>query len=173
VYFCPERHGTYFGGFYMKDYPAMGNPGYFIPTSLTGESGRAFLELLRPEQRRLIEALPGIQRPNLDEIVRLRTLICKELRKCISGQTPDSTMVMNWVGQYGAQDGALSFAYATAFASITRSVDEAQLSALRKLRNQDVLPSGAYIYSDPVPLTDDMDCSFLFIRSTTPGKRPF
>jgi len=30
VYFCPERHGTYFGGFFMKDYPAMNNPGYFI-----------------------------------------------------------------------------------------------------------------------------------------------
>ncbi len=23
-YFCPERHGTYFGGFFMKDYFAMG-----------------------------------------------------------------------------------------------------------------------------------------------------
>jgi hypothetical protein len=24
TYFCPERHGTYFGGFYLKDLPAMG-----------------------------------------------------------------------------------------------------------------------------------------------------
>jgi len=24
VYFCPERHATYFGSFYMKDIPAMG-----------------------------------------------------------------------------------------------------------------------------------------------------
>jgi hypothetical protein len=39
VYFCPERHGTYFGGFYMKDYPAMGKKDYFIPTALTGDSG--------------------------------------------------------------------------------------------------------------------------------------
>ena len=23
VYFCPERHGTYFGSFYLKDTPVM------------------------------------------------------------------------------------------------------------------------------------------------------
>lgn len=28
TYFCPERHGTYFGGFYMKDMPAMGKRDY-------------------------------------------------------------------------------------------------------------------------------------------------
>jgi hypothetical protein len=25
VYFCPERHGTYFGSFYIKDAPAIGD----------------------------------------------------------------------------------------------------------------------------------------------------
>ena len=35
VYFCPERQGTYFGSFYMKDAPAMGNPGYTIPSNTT------------------------------------------------------------------------------------------------------------------------------------------
>ena len=25
VYFCPERHGTYYGSFYMKDAPAVGH----------------------------------------------------------------------------------------------------------------------------------------------------
>jgi len=35
IYFCPERHGTYFGGFYLKDFPAMGNHNYSISTSLT------------------------------------------------------------------------------------------------------------------------------------------
>ena len=43
VYFCPERHATYFGSFYMKDIPAMGNPNFSISTSLTGDSGEAFL----------------------------------------------------------------------------------------------------------------------------------
>jgi Spy/CpxP family protein refolding chaperone len=39
VYFCPERHATYFGSFYMKDIPAMGNANFSISTSLTGDSG--------------------------------------------------------------------------------------------------------------------------------------
>ncbi len=33
TYFCPERHGTYFSDFYLKDYPAMGNHGYKISTN--------------------------------------------------------------------------------------------------------------------------------------------
>jgi hypothetical protein len=41
VYFCPERHATYFGSFYMKDIPAMGNPNHSISTSLTGDRERA------------------------------------------------------------------------------------------------------------------------------------
>lgn len=32
VYFCPERHGTYFGSFYLKDIRAMSDPTYAIPT---------------------------------------------------------------------------------------------------------------------------------------------
>ena len=51
VYFCPERHGTYFGGFYMKDMPAMGRRDFDISTTVTGDSGQAFLETLPPEQR--------------------------------------------------------------------------------------------------------------------------
>jgi hypothetical protein len=46
TYFCPERHGTYFGGFYMKDMPAMGKKDYDIGTSVTGDQGRAFLGAL-------------------------------------------------------------------------------------------------------------------------------
>lgn len=173
VYFCPERHGTYFGGFYMKDYPAMGNPGYFIPTSLTGESGREFLNLLRPEQRQLIEALPGIQRKNLEEIVRLRTSVCTELRMFLTGGTADRKRITDQVVQYGEQDGELSFAYITAFAGVARTLDEMQLAALRKLRNQDVLPQGAYLYSDPVPLPAELDCSFLFSPNPSQKTKAF
>lgn len=54
VYFCPERHGTYFGGFYLKDYPAMGNPDYFISKSLTGDKGEDFITTLTPEQAKLL-----------------------------------------------------------------------------------------------------------------------
>lgn len=47
IYFCPERHGTYFGGFFMKDYPAMNNPDYFISTSVTGDKGKEFFEYFK------------------------------------------------------------------------------------------------------------------------------
>ena len=46
TYFCPERHGTYFGSFYMKDMPAMNKRNYDISTSVTGDSGESFLNLL-------------------------------------------------------------------------------------------------------------------------------
>ena len=40
VYFCPERHATYFGSFYMKDIPAMGNAN---PTSrIRPRCGKSF-----------------------------------------------------------------------------------------------------------------------------------
>jgi hypothetical protein len=30
MYFCSERQGTYFGSFFLKDGPVMGNPDYTI-----------------------------------------------------------------------------------------------------------------------------------------------
>ena len=41
VYFCPERQGTYYGGFYMKDAPAIGHEGYSIDEQLTATAGAA------------------------------------------------------------------------------------------------------------------------------------
>jgi hypothetical protein len=49
VYFAPERQGTYFGSFYMKDAPAMGNSDYIIDEALTGDMGQYTLELLDSE----------------------------------------------------------------------------------------------------------------------------
>ena len=49
VYFCPERHGTYFGSFYLKDIYAMSDPTYAIPTNMTGDMGEAMLQKLDTE----------------------------------------------------------------------------------------------------------------------------
>ena len=57
TYFCPERHGMYFGGFGMKTAPAMGKQNYSIRTSLTGDSGQAFLAALTDAQRKQISDL--------------------------------------------------------------------------------------------------------------------
>ena len=79
VYFCPERHGTYFGGFYMKDMPAMGKRDYDISLSRTGDGGSDFLDTLTAEQRAWVD----------------RTLASLSLREQV-GQ-----MVMVWVlGDY-------------------------------------------------------------------------
>ena len=40
VYFCPERQGTYFGSFFMKDIKAMNNPSYTIDSNMTADMGR-------------------------------------------------------------------------------------------------------------------------------------
>jgi hypothetical protein len=65
TYFCPERHGTYFGGFFMKDMPAMDKRDFDISTSVTGESGKEFLNTLTVEQRQNITAIPDPQRKAL------------------------------------------------------------------------------------------------------------
>lgn len=162
VYFCPERHGTYFGGFYLKDYPAMGNKGYSIPTSLTGDAGKSFLDLLTSEQRNKIEELPQMQRKNLENIVKLREQVSVSLRGFQQGEKPSKTQMMEWMMKYGEQDGEISFYYAAAFAYINNSLTEEQKKKLKELRGLEVYPQGIYIYSDPEPLPDDIDCKFLF-----------
>ena len=59
VYFCPERHGTYFGSFYLKDIFAMSDPTYAIPTNLTGDMGEAMLQKLNTDQAQLITGSGG------------------------------------------------------------------------------------------------------------------
>ncbi len=165
TYFCPERHGTYFGGFYMKDMPAMGKRDFDISTSVTGDSGKEFLNILTEDQRKNITAIPDLQRKDLQEIIGVRESISKELRKFLSGGQADKTTVLALGRHYGELDGEMSYYYATAFAKANRTLTADQRKALVKLRNLDGYTSApAYIYSDPVtgppnlPATD----SFFF-----------
>jgi hypothetical protein len=162
VYFCPERHATYFGGFYMKDYPAMGNPDYFIPTALTGDRGEGFLALLTPAQEKSLTALEGPVSSILAEVIDVRRSISRQLRGSLAGGTVDSGAVLALSRRYGELDGRLSYLLAEAFASIGRTLTPAQQSAMVKLRNQDVFPKGVYRYSDPIPEPSEPDTSFLF-----------
>ncbi len=151
TYFCPERHGTYFGGFYMKDMPAMGKRDFDISTSRTGDSGRDFLELLTPEQRLTITEIPDLQRAKLNRIVQVRREISTELRKFLSGGKADHEKVIALGREYGELDGDLSWTYATAFANVNRSLTPQQREAMEKLRNLEGYTSApAYVYSDPV-----------------------
>jgi len=94
TYFCPERHGMYFGGFGMKTAPAMGKQDYSISTSLTGDSGQAFLATLDDKQRKLITDIPDLQRKDLNEIVKTRRAIATELRHFQTGDSADKDKVL-------------------------------------------------------------------------------
>lgn len=161
VYFCPERHGTYFGGFYMKDYPAMNNPDYFISTAITGDSGKGFLEILNSEQRALIEGIIPAQKEMLAEVVQIRTAVSTELRKAMTGGTIDKARVYSLIERYGELDGEMSALYATRFAQVNKTLTDTQMASLIKLRNLTVVPQGGYRFSTPVsypslPSTDYM-----------------
>jgi len=153
TYFCPERHGTYFGGFYMKDMPAMGKRDYDISTSITGDSGRDFLEkVLTEEQRRHITSIPALQRNALMETIHVRREMSLELRKLLKGQVPDQKKVLALGRRYGELDGEMSWYYTTAFAKVNRTLSGEQRKALMKLRNLDGYKSAPYyIYSRPGP----------------------
>ena len=151
TYFCPERHGTYFGGFYMKDMPAMGKKDYDISTSVTGDSGKAFLEILTAEQRAGITAIPDLQRKDLKDVVDVRRAISTELRKFLSGGQADKEKILSLGRRYGELDGEMSYHYTMAFSRAAKGLSQAQRDALLKLRNLDGYTSApAYIYSDPV-----------------------
>jgi hypothetical protein len=151
TYFCPERHGTYFGGFYMKDMPAMGKRDYDISTSVTGDSGKEFLNILTEEQRKNITAIPDLQRKALREVIDVRRAIATELRKFLKGEQAGKEKVLTLGRRYGELDGEMSYYYATAFAKVNRALTKEQRKALIKLRGLDGYTSApAYIYSEPV-----------------------
>jgi Spy/CpxP family protein refolding chaperone len=165
TYFCPERHGTYFGGFYMKDMPAMGKRDYDISTSVTGDSGKAFLDdVLTEQQRVLITSIADKQRAALTEIIAVRKNISQELRKFLDGKTLDKTKVLALGRRYGELDGEMSWYYATAFAKINRTLTAQQRAALMKLRNLEGYKSAPYyIYSSPAkdqPVLNNVEALF-------------
>ena len=151
TYFCPERHGTYFGGFYMKDMPAMGKRDYDISTSVTGDSGKEFLGVLTVSQRNNITAIPDMQRKALREAINIRRAISAELRKFLKGGQADKEKVLALGHRYGELDGEMSYYYATAFAKVNRTLTTEQRRSLMKLRGLEGYTSApAYIYSTPV-----------------------
>jgi hypothetical protein len=162
VYFCPERHGTYFGGFFMKDYPAMGNHDYTISTSLTGDKGRDFIATLTSEQAEWLNQMMKGQEPLLKEIVKVRTNISAELRKALKNEIPDKERVYTLIERYGELDGEMSFNYASCFAKINKSLTPKQREQLVAIRDLKVVPKGTYQFSDPIDIPSDLNCDFLF-----------
>jgi hypothetical protein len=163
VYFCPEGHGTYFGSFYMKDMPAMGNPDYSISTSITGDRGEQFLTALSDQQQALIVGLVDLQRADLNEIVSTRRAIAVQLRRFLTEESTDRDRVVSLARRYGELDGDVSYLYATAFSSVYKSLTSQQKTELMKLRNLTADEcKGAFLYSQPVPMPAIPNTDFLF-----------
>lgn len=162
TYFCPERHGTYFGGFFMKDYPAMNNPQYFISTSVTGDKGKAFLDILNIEQRKLIESIIVEQKEDIRKIADIREEVSKELRKAQSGDVVNKAKVYELIGQYGYLDGKISALYAQRFSQVNATLSSEQKKELYRLRDLDVVPKGAYLFSSEVVMPVLPNIDFMF-----------
>ena len=171
VYFCPERHATYFGSFYMKDIPAMGNANFSISTSLTGDSGEAFLTALNESQRGLVTGLVDLQRKDLQEIVTVRRAISVELRRFMKEEAVDKDKVLALAKRYGELDGEISYWYAMRFAAVGKTLAADQKRALLKLRNLDskYTCKGAYLYSQPIAMPDIQNTDSLFGASAQPA----
>ncbi len=175
VYFCPERHGTYYGGFYIKDAPAVGHEGYGIDEQLTATAGRALSDAsagyVTSAQATLMSSLVDAQRGNLyasttANIVDIRTAIATLLRSLLDPATDATAVrarVLDLSALYGELDGANNHAYATVFARVNASLtseQRVQLAALRKSIMSGTYADGttfdfsaastSYLYSEPI-----------------------
>ncbi len=170
VYFCPERQGTYFGSFYMKDAPAVGNPDYTIDSNLTANMGNAFLAALTTTQAQLVTSLVDLQKPSLYAIVERRRDIATQLRKFIAGEAASNATVLSLSTTYGELDGEIVYYLATNFAKVNQTLSAAQRTQLVALRFQvlgTLAPTGAYLYAEPISIPTIANTDFLFSSTTT------
>jgi hypothetical protein len=159
VYFCPERHGTYFGGFYIKDAPAVGHEGYAIDEQLTATAGTALSDsskgYVTGTQATLMSSLVETQRANLyasstSNIVKVRTEIATLLRSLLQGTAAAQSVksqVLALSAIYGDLDGENNHAYASVFAQVYASLSADQKTRLAALRKS--IMSGTYADGTP------------------------
>lgn len=164
VYFCPERHATYFGSFYLKDAQAMLNKSYLISTTITGDAGALTLANMTLAGQSILKNIINAQSAALQEIVNIRRNISTELRKLLIGQTIDEDFIKEKSKEYGKLDAYITYLYANAFKSI--SLTTTQKEYLTKLRNV-VCPLTAslpFLFSTPIILDPNTlpNSDFLF-----------
>lgn len=154
TYFCPERQGTYFGGFYLKDLPAMGNPNYSINEQLTATAGEDFLNVLNTTQKKLMTDLVPLEKTALLAVVEDRKSISTELRKFLTLNVPQRTTVLSLCTNYGIHDGEIVYLLAKNFAEVYRSLSQDQKDRMRTIVNNlgYMDPAGAFLYSQPIAM---------------------
>lgn len=153
TYFCPERQGTYFGSFYLKDWPAMGNANFTINEQLTASAGKNFLSILG-SQAATVSGLVDVQRKAVLEIVDRRKDISTMLRRFQVGQSVDSAAVIALSERYGALDGMVAYWYTTRFTTAARALTTAQQAQVLALASQlsYTAPKGGFLYSQPIAM---------------------
>lgn len=163
VYFCPERQGTYYGSFYIKDAPAIGHEGYSIDEQLTATAGAALSDsskgYVTQEQAALMSSLVATQRDNLyasptSNIVKMRTEIATLLRSLMTATgstTAIEAQVLELSGTYGELDGENNHAYANVFAQVYQTLTDSQKTKLANLRKS--IMSGTYADGTPFDFT--------------------
>jgi hypothetical protein len=164
VYFCPERQGTYFGSFYLKDWPAMGNPNFTINEQLTASAGQDFLNILSGAQSNQITGIVDSQKESLFALVDVRESVSIELRKFLSQGTADSSVIISLSKDYGRYDGEIIYQYATQFSQVYHSLSGDQITALEALADSlgYLDPQGAFVYSEPIAMPEIENTDFLF-----------
>jgi hypothetical protein len=165
TYINPERQGTYFGAFYLKDAPAVGNPGYTIPSNLTADMGQAFIQMLTPEQSALLEEIVTSEYPHLIAIVDTRTAISTELRCALNNEAIASEKVLQLMETYGREDGALVYYFARNFALINATLTAEQKNQLMDMRYAmlgDRVPAQPFLYSKEIDMPEIPNTDFLF-----------
>ncbi len=186
TYFCPERHGTYFGSFYMKDIPPIqSSEAVTIDSNLTADMGQAFLDALNDTQAELVTNLVDIQRTDLNSIVSIRQDIAEKLRLFMDGTSVDEDEVLTMIRQYGEYEGEMMYHYASNFAAVGNSLTDAQKAAVMSLRTDyyEKFPdyqadssaydcSGAWLYAsklDEMPEIENTDFLFASDSVVTEG----
>ncbi len=174
TYFCPERHGTYFGSFYMKDIPAMmATDPYSIDPNLTADYGNHLLNTLTVDQRADIEGIYDQQLEAMNNLVDARESISKKLRQLWYAEqftaeplTPAQIdaieqEVLELSQWYGELDGEIVHLYAATFGAVFNDLTQEQEDLIRDYRESDAFlglnlafgdpcnsdPDGAYLYS--------------------------
>ena len=167
IYFCPERQGTYYGGFYIKDAPAIGHEGYAINEQLTATAGTALSDsragYVTAAQAEQMSSLVALQRANLyagaNNIVQCRIDIALRLRllRFATGNSDAiKAQVLALSTRYGELDGENNYNYANVFCQVYESLSAAQKSKLADLRHS--ILAGKYADGS----------SFDFSTATTP-----
>ncbi len=163
TYFCPERQWDYFGGFYIKDAPAIGNAWYTIDESITWEKWKKFLDILSSTQKPIITSIVDLQRTAINGIVEKRRAIATELRKYRWSSNIDENTVISLARQYGELDGEISYYYAANFVKVGNTLTSTQKQQLEDLKDLNGYScEWAYIYSNKISTPTIPNTDFLF-----------